>query len=56
VGPGINNLDLQVSKTVRIAEFRSVEIRVEAFNVFNHEQSYGPSSVDGEVEDSNSGA
>jgi hypothetical protein len=49
-GPGINNFDLQVSKNVRITESKSVDIRVEAFNVFNHAQFYGPSAVDGEVE------
>ena len=55
-GPGINNFDLQLSKTVRIAEFKSLDIRVEAFNVFNRAQFYGPASVDGEVEDSNFGS
>jgi hypothetical protein len=49
-GPGINNFDLQVSKNVRITEAKSIDIRVEAFNVFNHAQFYGPSAVDGEVE------
>jgi hypothetical protein len=29
---------------------------VEAFNVFNHAQFYGPSSVDGEVNDPNFGS
>jgi hypothetical protein len=28
---------------------------VEAFNVFNHAQFYGPASVDGQVEDLNFG-
>jgi hypothetical protein len=54
-GPGIENFDMQISKTIRIAEFRSLDIRVEAFNVFNHAQFYGPSSVDGEVNDPNFG-
>jgi hypothetical protein len=54
-GPGIANFDMQISKTVRLTESKSCDIRVEAFNVFNHAQFYGPSSVDGEVNDSNFG-
>jgi hypothetical protein len=54
-GPGIEDFDMQLSKTIRIAESKSLEIRVEAFNVFNHAQFYGPSSVDGEVNDPNFG-
>jgi hypothetical protein len=54
-GPGIANFDVQVSKTVHLTESRSFDIRVEAFNVFNHAQFYGPASVDGEVNDSNFG-
>jgi len=55
-GPGIENFDMQISKTVRLRESASFDIRVEAFNVFNHAQFYGPSSVDGEVNDSNFGS
>jgi hypothetical protein len=54
-GPGIENFDMQISKTVRLTESKSFDIRVEAFNVFNHAQFYGPASVDGEVNDSNFG-
>jgi hypothetical protein len=46
---------MQISKTIRISELRSVDIRAEAFNVFNHAQFYGPASVDGVVNDSNFG-
>jgi hypothetical protein len=55
-GPGIENFDVQLSKTIRITEFKSLDIRVEAFNVFNHAQFYGPASVDGEVNDPNFGS
>jgi len=48
-GPGIENFDLQISKTL------ALDIRIEAFNVFNHAQFYGPASVDGEVNDPNFG-
>ena len=55
-GPGIENFDMQLSKTIRITESKSLDIRVEAFNVFNHAQFYGPASVDGEVNDPNFGS
>jgi hypothetical protein len=54
-GPGIDNFDVQLSKTVRFLESRSFDIRAEAFNIFNHAQFYGPASVDGEVNDPNFG-
>lgn len=54
-GPGIENFDMQLSKTIRFAESKSLDLRVEAFNVFNHAQFYGPASVDGEVNDPNFG-
>jgi hypothetical protein len=55
-GPGIENFDMQMSKTIRLGESKSFDIRLEAFNVFNHAQFYGPASVDGEVNDSNFGS
>ncbi|MBV9302149.1 MAG: carboxypeptidase regulatory-like domain-containing protein [Acidobacteriaceae bacterium] len=51
-GPGIENFDIQLCKTIGVTESKSFDIRVEAFNVLNHAQFYGPSSVDGEVNDS----
>jgi hypothetical protein len=50
-GPGIENFDMQIGKTVRLRDIRSLDIRVEAFNVFNHAQFYGPASVSGEIND-----
>jgi hypothetical protein len=50
-GPGIENFDMQVTKTVQISESKSLDIRLEAFNAFNHAQFYGPSAVDGEIND-----
>jgi hypothetical protein len=47
---------MQISKTIRISEFRSVDIRAEAFNAFNHVQFYGPASVDAVVNNSNFGS
>jgi len=54
-GPGIENFDMQLTKTINFRESKSLDLRVEAFNVFNHAQFYGPASVDGEVNDPNFG-
>jgi hypothetical protein len=54
-GPGIANFDLQLTKTVPVAESKSFDIRIEAFNAFNHAQFYGPAAVDGEINDPNFG-
>jgi hypothetical protein len=54
-GPGIENFDMQISKTVRLRDLKSLDIRLEAFNLFNHAQFYGPAAVDGEVNDANFG-
>jgi hypothetical protein len=48
-GPGINNFDMTLTKLLRVTESKSLELRLEAFNVFNHAQFYGAASVDGEV-------
>ncbi|MGC1869931.1 MAG: carboxypeptidase regulatory-like domain-containing protein [Acidobacteriaceae bacterium] len=48
-GPGADNYDMAVSKTVALAGSRSVLFRIEAFNTFNHAQFNGPSSVDGNI-------
>ena len=37
-GPGINNTDLALFKNIRFTEVRYVQLRLEAFNVFNHPQ------------------
>jgi hypothetical protein len=50
-GPGISNFDMTLTKLLRVTESKSLEFRLEAFNVFNHAQFYGPASVDGEVND-----
>ena len=52
-GPGINNFDMTLQKGLRLADARSFQFRLEAFNAFNHTQFYGPASVDGQVEDTN---
>jgi hypothetical protein len=54
-GPGIDNFDLALQKSVPLPEGRSIKIRLETFNAFNHTQFYGPASVDGQIEDTNFG-
>lgn len=41
-GPGINNTDLALAKTIPAGESRSFELRFEAFNAFNHTQFLAP--------------
>ena len=48
-GPGADNSDMAVAKNLTFTESKSVLFRVEAFNVFNHTQFNGPSSVDGDI-------
>ena len=54
-GPGIYNFDMALHKTVRFSESKSLEFRLEAFNVFNHAQFYGPAAVDGNITSANFG-
>jgi hypothetical protein len=53
-GPGIDNFDMTLTKMLRVTESKSMEFRLEAFNLFNHAQFYGAASVDGEVNDTQS--
>jgi len=48
-GPGIQNFDLALIKHVTFDKRRNLEIRLEAFNVFNHPQFYGAGAVDGNI-------
>ncbi len=50
-GPGMDNYDMALLKTVRLTESKSLQFRVEGFNVFNHAQFFGPQSVDGNIAD-----
>lgn len=48
LGPGQNNWDMSLSKTVNIRESQSVQFRTEFFDAFNHPQFSLPStSVNG---------
>jgi hypothetical protein len=48
-GPGSDNYDLALLKNVKLTESKSLQFRLEGFNVFNHAQFDGPSSVDGNI-------
>jgi len=49
-GPGLDNFDIALLKSVRLSESKSLQLRLEAFNVFNHAQFFGPQSVDGNID------
>jgi hypothetical protein len=38
-----------LQKNTRLTESKSIELRLETFNLFNHAQFYGPSAVDGNI-------
>jgi hypothetical protein len=54
-GPGLDNYDMALMKSVPFTESRSLQFRLEAFNVFNHAQFFGPTSVDGNMNSSTFG-
>ncbi|MFZ0939278.1 MAG: carboxypeptidase regulatory-like domain-containing protein [Candidatus Sulfotelmatobacter sp.] len=54
-GPGIYNFDMAVQKNVRLSESKSLDFRLEAFNVFNHAQFYGAAAVNGNISSANFG-
>ncbi len=50
-GPGVENFDVALEKSLWLAGDKSFKFRIEAFNAFNHAQFYGPTAVDGQRED-----
>jgi hypothetical protein len=54
-GPGADNTDLAIEKTTALPKGMSLELRAEAFNVFNHGQFFGPASVSGNISSTNFG-
>lgn len=54
-GPGLNNYDMALLKNIRVTESKSLQLRVEGFNVFNHAQFFGPQSVNGNIGSSSFG-
>jgi hypothetical protein len=54
-GPGAENFDAALEKKIGMGEARSLLLRMEAFNVFNHAQFFGPEAVNGNPDSSNFG-
>jgi hypothetical protein len=54
-GPGLDNYDMALHKMTNLGEKRTLELRLEMFNVFNHAQFYPNASVDGNINDVNFG-
>jgi hypothetical protein len=54
-GPGMDNYDMALLKNVRLTESKSLQLRLEGFNVFNHAQFFGPQAVDGNIDSSTFG-
>ncbi len=54
-GPGVNNWDMALHKITKLTEGKSIELRFEIFNTFNHAQFYGNGSVDGNINDATFG-
>ncbi len=48
-GPGQDNYDMAVAKNLSFTESKNLLFRVEAFNIFNHAQFFGPQAVDGTI-------
>jgi hypothetical protein len=42
-GPGLNNWDMALLKNTNITESKTLQLRLEAFNIFNHAQFQNPS-------------
>jgi hypothetical protein len=41
-GPGLNNFTLSLAKSTKITESKELQLRFEAFNLFNHAQFFNP--------------
>jgi len=54
-GPGLNNHDMALLKNLKLTESKSLQLRLEAFNVFNHAQFFGAGAVDGNINSSTFG-
>jgi hypothetical protein len=49
-GPGSFNTDLALLKSLPLTETKTLQFRLETFNVFNHPQFFGPASVQGNID------
>jgi hypothetical protein len=51
----MNNFDMALLKNLRLTESKSLQFRLEGFNVFNHAEFFGPQSIDGNISSSTFG-
>jgi hypothetical protein len=54
-GPGMESFDVTVSRTMLVKDNRALDLRAEAFNLFNHAQFFGAAAVQGNISSSNFG-
>lgn len=54
-GPGMENFDVALQKTLHVGDARTLLLRAESFNVFNHAQFFGPEAINGNPDSSNFG-
>jgi hypothetical protein len=54
-GPGMDNHDMALHKITKVTESKTLEIRFESFNAFNHAQFFGVGAVDGNISGSTFG-
>jgi hypothetical protein len=45
----LNNFDVAIEKQLALTEGKSLEFRMEAFNVFNHAQFFGAATVNSNI-------
>jgi hypothetical protein len=45
----MENFDMALLKNLRLTESKSLQLRLEGFNVFNHAQFFGPRAVEGNI-------
>jgi hypothetical protein len=48
-GPGSDDTDFALAKSTTVLDGKELQVRAEAFNVFNHAQFFGPGSVEGNI-------
>jgi hypothetical protein len=51
----LENFDVSLEKKIGLGESRSLLLRMESFNVFNHAQFFGPEAVNGNPDSANFG-
>ena len=48
-GPGLENFDMSLQKELALKQDKTLQFRLEAFNVFNHAQFFGAAAVNGNI-------